>query len=130
MQAGGPAAKTRSIRAGSVTVRLAASTRLRSSAPRPTRVMPAVTAVAIPPISRVRRSSLIAAPGPGAPGHTQHPASGQSQMLDVPGAAAVGRPQVHVDVAVARREDPAMRVGVESDGLDALVADLEADLGR
>src|SRR5262245_52361277 len=60
MLAGGPAAKTRSTRAGRETRRRAASTTLRSSAAWPNRGPTAATMLAALPNSRVRRSIMSA----------------------------------------------------------------------
>src|SRR5262249_49266388 len=60
---------------------------------------------------------------------TQDPAGGEPEALDVSGLSAVGRPEVHVGVAVGRREDAAVRLGIESDRLDRHPVRLEARLG-
>ena len=59
----------------------------------------------------------------------QRPTRRQIQPLDVTGRASVVGAEMHVDVALSRGEDPAVRGGAEANNLDLVIAKREADLG-
>src|SRR5262245_23021054 len=62
-------------------------------------------------------------------GQAESGAGLQRQPLHVTGSAAIHGAEVHVHVAVARREDPAMARGVKADDLDLAIAEREVNLG-